>query len=114
MDPLFELASEHGILTSYRDVDDRLCVATPESLLPVLRALGVDIDRPEQATDRLRARRDETARRLAEPVAVVWQGGISEVAVRLPATGCSGHVRVALRLESGEEQSWTQSTDHLR
>lgn len=102
---LARLAELHGVLTSYRDVQDRLVEATPDALVAVLRALGAPIDDPGQAEDAIRARVRSRWERPLPPVAATFDGGVV-LPHRLPEAAARGVVRCHLRLESGEEHAW--------
>jgi 4-alpha-glucanotransferase len=101
---LHRLAHACGVRRAYTDGFGRGRTAPFESILAVLRAMGHDVRRPEDAPgalDRLRARR---ARRLCEPIAVVWAG--QPARLRLtddPARNGSpaGTVLMTIELEDG-------------
>ena len=73
--------------------------ASEESLLLVLRALGADIQTPDAAPRVLRARHEEIARQVMEPVIVAWNGRVPVRARRL-------NQRVTLVLEDGSTSEW--------
>lgn len=98
--PLAELARAAGIQTSYYGTDGRRHRASAETLLAVLRALGVEVEDREDAA---RARAELQARRgeaLVPPVVVAWDGR-GEVAV---STG-PGPVELTVALEDGGEMT---------
>ncbi len=80
---LRELAEHHGIVLAYQDLFGRRREASPEVLLEVLRALDAPLQRPEDAQDQLRRLRQDRRRRLLDPVAVLWDGGGTEVPLRV-------------------------------
>lgn len=96
--PLAQLARAAGIQTSYYGTDGRRHRAGAESLLAVLRALGVEVEDRDDAT---RAHGELLARRAQElvpPVVVAWDGR-GELTL---ATG-PGPVELTVALEHGGE-----------
>ncbi|MEZ5393789.1 MAG: 4-alpha-glucanotransferase [Bryobacterales bacterium] len=112
LDPLRRLARLHGVLPVYRDGFKRFRDASQETLLAVLRELGVDIDRPEQAAERLMADRIERWSRLAPPTAVVWGDDPLRLNLHLPA-GFEGDVAWELMREDGERQFGERRVEDL-
>lgn len=102
LDDLRRLARLHGVLPVYRDGFKRFRTASDETLLAVLRELGVGIESPEQAKDRLRSGRQERWNRLAPPTNVVWAGDPLRLELRMPAAGARGTLTWEIRFESGE------------
>lgn len=98
-DGLRELARRYGIQTDYRDVSDRLCEATPETLLRTLEILGAPLSRMEDVPDAVRHRRQERWRTLVEPVAVKWDNCPGSLRLRVPARPAA---KVAFRIELEE------------
>jgi 4-alpha-glucanotransferase len=111
---LYELARQHGVQTSYYDVQGRRHGATPEALLAVLQALGAPVARPEDAAGALRAVRQARWRRCCEPVTVAWDGGPAALELRLPAGQDRGQVHCRLELEDGEVRQWACDLTGLR
>ncbi len=110
---LAELAESYGIQIAYHDAMGHLRTARPEALVGVLRAMGVPLDGPEDVGEALRARRDELAGRLLEPVVVAWDGEPPAIDLRLrhedgDALGC--HVD----LEDGGRRAWAADRGALR
>jgi 4-alpha-glucanotransferase len=99
---LRELARAWGLLAGYRDMAERRVVASTESTIAVLRALGAPIDDVAAAPDALRERRAQLATRVVEPVFVAWDGALGEVVVR-PRT--AGRLRIGVTLEGEDEPS---------
>jgi 4-alpha-glucanotransferase len=93
---LVELARSYGVLPAYTDASGRRVRTPVDGLLGALRALGVDVDRPERADAALRERRRWLDRRVVEPVVVAWDGRLRDVEVRTPRSA-----RVGLRTEDG-------------
>jgi hypothetical protein len=71
---LQQLSRLHGVQTSYLDMNQRRRDASTESLLAVLRALGVGVERLRDVPAALREGRLARASRVVEPIHVVWQG----------------------------------------
>ncbi len=102
---LRELAREWGLQASYRDMNGRTVVASVESTVAVLRALGAPLDGPADAPEALRERRARRSARVVEPVVVAWDGALEDVTVR-PET--AGPVRVGVAIEGEDEPAtWT-------
>lgn len=105
IEELAELARAHGVQTSYEDVMGRQRTASPEALLGVLRALEVPVERPADAREALAARREELADRLAEPVAVAWDGGPPALDLRLSRQD-GDRVTCHVDLDGSGRQAW--------
>jgi 4-alpha-glucanotransferase len=96
MRSLVELARSYRVQPSYTDAFGKRVRTPADGLLGALRALGVDVERPEHAVRALRERRRELGRRVVEPVIVAWDGRLREVDVRAPRAA-----RVSVELEDG-------------
>jgi 4-alpha-glucanotransferase len=71
---LAELADSYGIATEFWDWQGRhVCVAA-QTVVAVLRALGVEASTPDAITAALAARRDEPWRRMLPPCVVTREG----------------------------------------
>ena len=101
LDDLRRLARLHGVLPVYRDGFKRFRTASSETLLAVLRELGVAIERPEQAKEHLRQGRTERWSRLAPPTCVVWQGQPLRLEIRLPAAEARDTLAWEIAFETG-------------
>jgi len=99
---LAALARLQGVQTSYADMAQRRRAASPETLLAVLRAMGLGVRRAEEVAEVLRAVRHARAQRGVEPVQVVWRGRESGVPVQLPVYAATGPIRSEWHLEAGE------------
>ncbi|HYU35644.1 MAG TPA: 4-alpha-glucanotransferase [Thermoanaerobaculia bacterium] len=109
---LRELARLYGVQTSYTDAMGRHVEARPEALLGVLRALGAPLEDAGEAEEALRARREELAERVLEPVVVAWDGHAHDLAVRL--SGSQSSLGCHLDLESGERRGWVLDVESLQ
>jgi 4-alpha-glucanotransferase len=104
MRPLDELARRHGIQTTHRDRSGRPRRAPDQTVVAVLRALGVGIRRPEDAVDSLRTGPGGAgAGAVVDPVLVSRAGAVRAHAITLPSTVDPARVGVTLRREDGEE-----------
>jgi 4-alpha-glucanotransferase len=99
---LHALADRSGIETRYWEVDGTEHVAPPEVLVLILRALGVDIDGPEDAQQALGRAVADTWRQVLEPSVAVASGRLSSTVLRLPEAA-GGRLEVNIVLESGGE-----------
>jgi len=100
---LQQLADLASVDTGYWDVKGTYQNASPEALVAILRALGIGIERPEGADDALRAHHAATWRRPLDPCAACFGGEGGQLRLRLPASAGARPVRVAIRLDSGDE-----------
>ena len=99
---LRELAEECGVTTSHIDGLGRHIEATDESMLAVLRALGIEIDSPEQA-DAIRETRAQRPDALVQPCLAA----VANEDCQLSVHGSSGETYAAtLTLESGETREF--------
>lgn len=99
---LRDLAEECGITTSHVDGLGRHIEATDASMLAVLRALGVEIDSPDQA-DAIRESRAQRAHALVQPCLAT----VADQNCQLALHGAGDQPFVAtLRLESGGTQNF--------
>ncbi|HEX5411605.1 MAG TPA: 4-alpha-glucanotransferase [Terriglobia bacterium] len=104
---LRQLAELYGIQASYQNIlDGRRSQASSDVLVSILRSLGAPVTRPEDASCALRERRQNIYRRGPEPVAVVWDGRLATIKLRLPAVKALLSWRCFLKLENGEERIW--------
>jgi len=96
---LRDLATAHGVATEYWDWRGKHVAVPAETIVPVLRALGIDAATPEAAAAALRARgRDQWARMLP-PCLVTRQGTTAELRVHVPH---GDPAEVWVELETGE------------
>jgi 4-alpha-glucanotransferase len=97
---LQQLLREHRVQPSYLDVNHKRRSAQPEAMLALLRGLGVDIQRPEQAGELVQEARRNKLRRGVEPVLVAWNGRLKSIDVALP-TSAEGALEYDLDLGEG-------------
>lgn len=103
---LTRLAELHGVQLSYRDVEDRMVVASTEALLAALRALGSPISDPAQAEELIEMRRRAVWDRLVEPVTASFDGSVVSVALRVREGSVGPTAALSLVHESGEQHTW--------
>jgi len=104
---LQQLARLYGVQTAYYDFKHQRQQASPEALLPVLRALGAPVGHLGDVPAALRMRRQALCKRFVEPVAVAWEGGPLALELRMSTKLASQRIRCHLRLENGEPRVWT-------
>ncbi len=95
------LAMLHGVELSYYDIRGRHYVASDEALLALLPNLGAPLEGPGDIHEALRARQQEIAHRVLEPVVVVWDDAPHFVPLRIPALRKTGRYRIEVLLENG-------------
>jgi 4-alpha-glucanotransferase len=100
---LAALADAVGIETSFWEIGGIHRVASPEALMHILQLLGIDIDRIDQAHDRLRAW--YATRPVLEPVHVAWDGNLPAIRLQQDAAG-SVHAHLTLLTMSGENHEF--------
>jgi 4-alpha-glucanotransferase len=91
----------HGVIPSYVDVARQRREASPEALIGVLQALGVDLRQPGDIDDAIRRAHLDHWQTILEPVAVAWDGKLNALPVRLPAAHGGLPVQWRLHLEDG-------------
>ncbi len=95
------LARFHGLEVAYHDALGTWRVASDEALLGMLASLGVALEGPGEAAERLHEARLTWWRRVLEPVYVTWDGGPPEVRLHLRADGLVGEITARIGLEQG-------------
>lgn len=111
---LHQLATLYGVQTTYYDVARRRRHARPESLMAVLRALGVPVGTHHDILAALRERRQAPWKHGVEPVVVAWEGAPGELELRLPRDQAAGHLAAHVTLADGDVQSWGLDLDSLQ
>jgi 4-alpha-glucanotransferase len=99
---LEELAYLVGVETGYWEVDGTHHQASPEVLVEIFRALGVEIDRPDQAGEAVARFHVAKWRRPIDPSVSLISGEPLRLGVRVPAS-VGGRIALAIELESGGE-----------
>lgn len=104
---LLKLARLYGVETTCPDYTTRRPrPVSHETLLGVLRALGVVLRSPADAPRAVAHQRRATWQRWLEPVAVAWDGRPVRVELRPPVRLGIGRLSVELSLENGESRRW--------
>lgn len=101
---LEQLASLCGIMTSYEDVFQKRHVASRESLLAVLNAMGVDVPTIDDVRLALAQQRLERLQRGLEPVVVVWHGDPVAFDLTVPWQARNKRLECTLQLEDGTDK----------
>src|SRR5579862_583116 len=101
------LAESFNVQTAYDDDQNRRREASPEALLAVLRVLGAQVQRVEDAAEALRVRRQQVWNRPLEPIAVAWDGRAEPLKLRLPMHQIESEIACRLEYESRETKTWT-------
>lgn len=99
------LARANGVHTEYRGVDQKRHYASSESVVAVLRCLGVPIDSPGEAAALVTEVARAEATKVIEPVVVHRPGVATVTAMRVPHGTEPAAVGVSLVTEAGEESS---------
>ena len=102
---LQRLARRHGLQTAYVNGMGQRRVVPPDTILVILRALGVPIEHMAEAGQAL-ALDEEAPARILEPVVVAWGGAATHIAVRVPPRLDNAQLRCHLVLEDGNERQW--------
>lgn len=97
---LSQLAELHGVATAYSPSPDRAVPASPDAVVAVLAALGVDASTPQAARAALAARRQELAERLLPPTVVGRPGSTPAALDALPEG-----TRLHIETEQGETRA---------
>jgi 4-alpha-glucanotransferase len=105
------LADLYGIKTIYLDMNGSPVIASEESLLAVLNALGAEVSRIDDIPAAVRAKRQQYWQRIIEPVAVVWNDETPHIDVRFPASVMGSVVKASIKLETGEEKTFEWRPD---
>lgn len=98
---LHRLAAACGVRPTYRDAAGHPRRVSAETLLSVLRSLGEEVRRPEDAARALRERQRREAEHPLEPVIVAWDGRLPGVAWRGRRKLRRGAIGCELELEDG-------------
>lgn len=102
---LAELADHFGISQEFWDWKGRHTTISPESVVKILAALGVDASTPELAEAAVAEVRAKPWRRALPPCVVVEQGQPREIAVHVVA---GADAQLVVRTEDGQELPCTQ------
>ena len=93
------LARKLGVLTEYEDARKKVQHASADTLIAILRSLGVDINAPDDADNQLRALSGNNGA-IVPAVVVAWDGEPTTIEIR--AAERFGPVEATLVLENGD------------
>ena len=103
---LRKLAAAYGVQTSYSGSEHKKKVASTESLLAVLRALGAGVATLDDVPAAYSAWQRAEARRIVEPVLVAWDGQLKSIPVRIRRNSIGSQVTLSLKQEDGNLTEW--------
>ena len=98
----WELAAFHGIVPSYPDAQGGLQQTSPDVIAALLRALGVPLERPQEAPTLLREQTVAALRRSIEPVLVHRIGRHDAVTATVPETSDLDALWLSIDIEQGD------------
>jgi 4-alpha-glucanotransferase len=98
---LLHLARLYGVQGSYTDQRGRTVRTGSAPLLATLRALGADVERPQDVGRAVGDRLLELASRVVEPVALAWNGRLAPVRIRLPSAASRRRAEIVVEDEGG-------------
>lgn len=75
---LYELARQAGILTVYTDIEGKAHIPSPDSLVAILRAMGIPFESPEDIDFCISWLKDNYLETTDSSVIVAWDGKIPE------------------------------------
>lgn len=110
---LRHLARLHGVRDNYLDMANRRQYASAESLLAVLRTLGVAVERMNEIGGALRERQRVLAQQVIEPVCVIWRGTGGIIPLQLHKNAAAGRLECQWQLETGEIRRIEHRLDRL-
>lgn len=103
----------HGLQLRYWDVFGNRCCPSPEAIIAVLRALGAEIDDPDDVEGAIEARRRARWLRRVDPVCVS-RGGSGTLRLRLPARDAEARLAGEILVENGASCAWEVPLDRLQ
>jgi alpha-1,4-glucan:alpha-1,4-glucan 6-glycosyltransferase/4-alpha-glucanotransferase len=112
LEALRTLASRHGVDHSYTDFAGEPRHAAPDTLVAVLRALGVGIDSPAESPSLL-ATRDHDDAPIVPAVVVAWDRDPVRAPLRVPSRAPNRVVECGVRLERGGTVEWRTRVSEL-
>jgi 4-alpha-glucanotransferase len=106
MGALRELAVSQGVQLSYFDAAGQQQHASSDTLLGVLRAMGIEIRDNGDFRHALHRIRNEQGQRVIEPVVTAWQGKTTGVRLVLPERAKIRKIACQLTREDGQVLEW--------
>jgi 4-alpha-glucanotransferase len=112
---LQKLARSYGLQLEYEDVFGRRHVASEDTVLAVLRSLGIEVDHRASMSELLNLRRRELYCRGLQPVIVAWDGCRKFIELTLPAKHDSGMAELCIDVQTGviKQQYQLESLDRM-
>jgi 4-alpha-glucanotransferase len=105
---LHALARAKGVEVRWRAQDGVTRTCSDETLIAVVRMLGVDLARPEDAAVARWVLRRAQRAPMIDPVVVAWDGAAPRLHVRLPVDAVDADFGVVIEHESGDESRWSR------
>ncbi len=103
---LHTLANLYGVRTAYLDMTNQTRLASVESLLAALKALGAPLFGITDVPNAIKEKRGQQWLEPLEPVIVVSENEMLTVNLKLPASGLNAPVKANLTLENGQRQEF--------
>ena len=113
MNQLNQLARLYNLQTTYTDGMGHRRSAAPESILSVLRTMGVHAGSMEDLSSAISERNHTLWARCIEPVIIAWEGRPVKIVLRLSKMGAEDSISLKLSLEMGEVREWTFQLSRL-
>jgi 4-alpha-glucanotransferase len=105
---LHALARSKGVEVRWRAQDGVTRTCSDETLIAVVRMLGVDVARPEDAAAAREILRRAHRASMIDPVVVAWDGAAPRLQARLPVDAVDDGFAVVIEHESGDESRWSR------
>ena len=110
---LRQLAELNAVQTCFKDAANKLITATPETLVGVLKALGVPAGNPREIRESVRVSLLRPFRRGIEPVIIQWEQAHTKIHSHFPAVLAKRRPHVTLILEDGSVKKLTPNFRNL-
>lgn len=102
---LERLAHIHGIESSYVDATGQTRIVSPETLIALLRALGINASDDHEIKAAFAHAEEARNRTVVEPVCVVWGQRPARVTFNCSAAGSASRIKCVLHLEDGTNRA---------
>lgn len=103
---LEELAHLNGIQTTYHRIDGSVCVANPDVIRAILRALGHAADTPHDVAEAIRTLHRKKAETILPPVIVAWENQPTAITLQHGHLIGARTAHFTLTLENGASHRW--------
>lgn len=103
--PVETLATLYGLTTRYLDASNKPRTCSDEAIMAVLRILGADITRPDDAPAQIELRRAQLWQPGLPAVVTVWDNEPGSFVLQAPASKLKGIGSIQVELEQGETLS---------